>query len=419
MSKNSNRLSVVNGYSATNYLPAVLKEYKSGWIIEYYVENPSTQELSRKKIRLQRLTQRYKSKSELRKHVNNIILALNLKLSTGWNPYFVGEDSRLYTPIKDVIEQYKEEIKRNVRPDTHRSYCSFVNIFLEWVEGISPGIYSSMITHAYVAKFMDYVYNERKGMKNGCMSNRTYNNYIKLGSAFFTWMIDKCYCKENHFSKIKTKKAEDKTRILIPEEDRIKIADYLQNKNPGYLLVIKLIFNSLLRPKEIRNLKVSDILLDQKQIVVRKDVAKNGKERIVPMTPDVEKEFLKYNLHRYSPNFYVFGKHFTPNEAKASDSLMQKHWEKMRKELNLPKEMQQYSLRDTGITELLQSGVTPLSVKQFADHHSLEMTTIYSNHANPHLQEIIYNNSPEFAKKNSKKNPIIPTPPPLQTQSPQ
>jgi len=54
MSGNSNKLSVVNGYSATNYLPAILKEYKSGWIIEYYVENPSTQELCRKKIKLQR-----------------------------------------------------------------------------------------------------------------------------------------------------------------------------------------------------------------------------------------------------------------------------------------------------------------------------------------------------------------------------
>lgn len=403
MSTNSNRLSVANGYSATNYLPAVLKEYKSGWLIEYYVEDPSTQELARKKIRLQRLAQRYKSKSELKKHVNNIIVALNLKLSTGWNPYFVGEDSRLYTPVKEVVEKYKEEVKRSVRPVTYRAYSYFVKVFVEWLEKHSPGIYSSMITHALVAKFMDHIYNDRKGAKETCVSNCTYNNYIKLGSAFFSWMVDKCYCKENHFAKIKAKKAESKTRILIPEESREKISNYLQKEDPGYLFVIKLIFNSLLRPKEIRELKISDISLEKKQIVVRKEVAKNGKERIVPMTPDIEQEFLKLNLHKFHSDFYIFGKNFAPDKAKASDTLMRRRWDKMRKELNLPKEMQLYSLRDSGITEMLKSGINPLSVKQFADHHSLEMTTIYSNHADPHLQDIIYKNAPQFSKQKAEK----------------
>jgi hypothetical protein len=105
-------------------LPATLKTNKSGWIIEYYVENPQTQILARKKIKLQRLLMRYPSKMEAKRHINNIIVALNMKLSTGWNPYFVGEDARLYTPLKEVIEKYKDEVKRNTRPGTCRSYTS-------------------------------------------------------------------------------------------------------------------------------------------------------------------------------------------------------------------------------------------------------------------------------------------------------
>jgi len=241
MSVQSPRLAVSTAYSAANYLPATLKTNKSGWIIEYYVENPQTQILARKMIRLQRLLKRYPSKMDAKKHINNIIVALNMKLSTGWNPYFMGEDARLYTPLTEVVEKYKEEIKRNTRPDTYRSYASFVSIFIEWISKVSPNIYSSMITHALVARFMDYVYNERKGRKAGSMSNKTYNNYIKNGSAFFSWMIDKCYCKENHFTKIKTKKKEDKTRILIPEESREKITKHLLSKSPNYLLMLKLI----------------------------------------------------------------------------------------------------------------------------------------------------------------------------------
>jgi hypothetical protein len=81
MSVNSPRLAVSNSYSAANYMPAVLKTNQSGWIIEYYVENPQTQLLARKKVKLQRLISRYSSKTEARKHVNNIIVALNMKLS--------------------------------------------------------------------------------------------------------------------------------------------------------------------------------------------------------------------------------------------------------------------------------------------------------------------------------------------------
>jgi len=397
MSVNSSRLAVSTAYSAANYLPATLKTNKSGWIIEYYVENPQTQMLARKMIRLQRLLNRYSSKMEAKKHINNIIVALNMKLSTGWNPYFMGEDSRLYTPLKEVVIKYKQEVERTTRKDTYDSYCSFLEIFCEWIEKQSPNIYSSMITHALIAKFMDYVYNERKGRKTERISNRTYNNYIKNGSAFFTWMIDKCYCKENHFMKIKSKKKEDKLRILIPEETRERITTHLFTKKPNYLLMLKLIYNSLLRPKEIRGLQISDISITKGQITVRKEVAKNGKERIVPMTADIIQDFNKLNLQSYTSNCYIFGENIEPGKNKLSDSYMYKYWAKMRDELQLPKEMQQYSLRDSGIFEMIKNGIDPLSVQQLADHHSLEMTTIYAKHLDPNLQKIITENAPKFA----------------------
>ena len=106
MSVHHNRLAVSSEYTAVNYLPAMLKTFKSGWVIEYYVENPQTQELARKRIKLQRLMTRYSTVSDAKKHINNIVVALNMKLSTGWNPYFEGEDSRMYTPILDVFRKY-------------------------------------------------------------------------------------------------------------------------------------------------------------------------------------------------------------------------------------------------------------------------------------------------------------------------
>ena len=403
MSINHNRLAVSSEYSAVNYLPATLKTNKSGWLIEYYVENPQTQELARKRIKLERLLSRYPSKTEAKKHINNIILALNMKLSTGWNPYFQGEDSRMYTPIREVCRKYMAETEKTHREATIRSYKSFIKVFVEWVENLKPGIYSSMITHAMVVRFMDYVFFERKAPNGEDISAYTYNSYIRHGSAFFNWMIEKCYCKENHFSKIKRKKTQDKRRILIPEDYREKIDNYLKEKNPGFLLVLKLIYAGLIRPKELRMLKVGDLSFADKQIRIRKEVAKNGHERVVPVSDEILISFLDLGVPKAANSDYLFGPGYLPSPTMIAEARMTKTWTSLREKLNLPQEMQMYSFRDTGMTEMIKNGIDPLSVKQLADHHSLDMTAIYTKHVDPNLREIVISKTPKFSK--SSDNP--------------
>ena len=48
------------------------------------------------------------------------------------------------------------------------------------------------------------------------------------------------------------------------------------------------------------------------------------------------------------------------------------------------------SLRDTGITDLLHSGVGPLTVQHHADHSSLAIQKIYTDHFDAGLNEKIY-----------------------------
>ena len=68
----------------------------------------------------------------------------------------------------------------------------------------------------------------------------------------------------------------------------------------------------------------------------------------------------------------------------------------MRIELGFSANMQLYSLRDTGINEMIKGGIDPLTVMQHADHHDLTMTTRYANHVDPHLIEVVSTKAPEF-----------------------
>ena len=155
MSVSEVRKEVVKSCLTSNFLPAILREYKSGWIVEYYVENPITHNLVRKKVRLTKLVSRYKSVKDARQHANKIVMALNIKLSTGWNPLFQEEDSRLYTPISLVCEKFLQEKQKESRKDTMRSYSSFTSIISNWFKNSGNLEYFSMVGRMHVIRLMD------------------------------------------------------------------------------------------------------------------------------------------------------------------------------------------------------------------------------------------------------------------------
>ncbi|MBR2166753.1 MAG: hypothetical protein IJ920_00200, partial [Paludibacteraceae bacterium] len=94
------------------YAPAVVKHIATGWFIEYYVTNPFTQTLERRKFRLNNLRKRCRTAMEFRVQANTICSQLNVKLANGWNPF--NEDVKTENPgavpIKIVYEQYFRDV---------------------------------------------------------------------------------------------------------------------------------------------------------------------------------------------------------------------------------------------------------------------------------------------------------------------
>ena len=64
--------------------------------------------------------------------------------------------------------------------------------------------------------------------------------------------------------------------------------------------------------------------------------------------------------------------------------------------LEIPKEFQLYSYRDSGISDYIKKGLDLISIKQHVDHHSLAMTDIYIDHYDPKLNENIRAYAPKF-----------------------
>jgi site-specific recombinase XerD len=373
-----------------DYLPATLKELRSGWVIEYYATDPRDMKLRRMRAKVSHVLKRYTRKVDARRYLLETVANINDKLKNGWNPFFEGEDSRLYTKLSDVTECYLKEKAKELRKDTMRSYSSFVNILCTWVNRNNANLFASMFNKSWAVRFMDYVYNERG------VSQRSYNNYLKTGKCLFSWCLEKGYCKENVFLSFKPKRKEDKKRILIDADTRIKITQYWDNS--PMLLVCHLVYYSLIRPKEIRNIKVSDISLENHYIKIDSSIAKNHHTRYAVMSPEIERIISKMELLKYGKQNYIFSdrESMKPGKMLMYDHKFAREWDKMRTALNLPSAMQLYSLRDSGIYDKLKAGVDDLSVMQAADHSSLDITTIYANHADAALNSKIRAKAPAF-----------------------
>lgn len=55
-----NQLETITGNNLNfNFLPAVLKKYSSGWIVEFWCEDPANGVMKRSRIRVDRIRKRY------------------------------------------------------------------------------------------------------------------------------------------------------------------------------------------------------------------------------------------------------------------------------------------------------------------------------------------------------------------------
>ena len=374
---------------SVDYLPCVLKNNKHGWQIEFHAADPVSGKLKRHVTKLNKLRDRYQRLADFKAHCNEIICSINAKLAGGWTPFGEYQNSRLLTPLKMVVADYLKEKETELRPDTMRSYKSFCKGFLEWSEKTVKNCQIGLFNRVLAVKFMDHCLFDRK------LHGRSWNNQLKAARAFFSWAIEKCYAKENPFAAIRPKREDPKKRIMIPRDFRQKVSQWCEANNPEFLTVCELVYTSLIRPKEVRMLRVEDVHLDSHYIFIRAEIAKTHYERFASLTPQLEARIAKL-LEGAKPEWYLIGDGYHPGPKQIADKRFTKDWIAMRQALGLPQEMQLYSLRDTGIHEMLKSGIDALTVMQHADHHDLSMTTRYANHADPRLVETISAKAPMF-----------------------
>ena len=197
--------------------------------------------------------------------------------------------------------------------------------------------------------------------------------------TLFDFFVERGYIKENPADGLSRRRVDRKQRTVIPREERAKIRDWFEANVPRYVWAMMLCYRLFIRPKEICGLRIGFVNFDEKTLKIPAELAKNHCERELGIPEDLMAYFIM--LKDYPLHYYIFSdpKTYTPGPRAMAPTRIAEMWKRMRSELKLPESYQFYSLKDTGITEMLEAGVPPKFVKELADHHSLEMTERYTH----------------------------------------
>lgn len=378
------------------YTPAVLKHNARGFYVEYFCRHPDSDLSVRFRQNLNKLHQKLPY-SDFRRTATVLVTNINARLASGWTPFADDDNSLKYTPIRDALYTYLDRKRNELRPATLVSYKSVIDILLHYLDTAGMGqITIGNFTRFSAIRFLDYLVEDKtlSGKKKRALSNNAWNTYLKKYCAIFGFMVERGYLQENPFAGIRKKPKEDKRRRVVSDYEKQRILNWVMENNPNYLVVLLLIYNSLIRPKEIELIRVGDVDLAHNWVHVPADNAKTHKERYAPLTPQLVQILSTWNLSTYPDTYYLIGTRYAPARAKAYHGKYKKDFIQIRKQLGLSDGIQLYSWKDTGISDMFSAGLDALTIMHAADHHDLSVTTRYACQANTDMIRKVCDKAP-------------------------
>ena len=357
------------------WTPPVYHKGKENYV-DFYAFDPSLGRMRRKKIMLDHM----KSQRSRNSYARTLVEELTQKLIRGWNPWVELKAGAQFTTWKEVCTLYRQYVKKlhndsAFREETMRDYLSRLGILESW-EGMEKYhvFYPYQLDEYVMSQFMDYLLIERNN------APLTYNNYLSWLHSFFKWMKARRYIHDDPTEGLeRIKRRQGKNRTTIPDNVLKEIRGYLEKKNKHYLLACYILHYMFVRPHEMSLLRIRDFQVEKKTLILHGEQTKNHNDAVLTLPDHIVRLMLELNIFDRPGHYFLFSDKCRPGEQWRDSKQFRDYWNHhVRKDLKLPAEYKFYSLKDTGITNMLRSNTDPISVRDQARHSSLLITNTYT-----------------------------------------
>ena len=259
---------------------------------------------------------------------------------------------------KDVIRDFVKYLKgKRYSESTVKTYFTLIADFIEFVNDIPL----NTLTHKNVERYLESVF-VPKGY-----SISTQRQFISALKVFVVFYED---CPIDNLKLMRPKKSHSLPTVLSKEE----VIDLLKcTKNLKHRAILAMIYAAGLRISELINLKLFDIDIDRRQVVVKN--GKNRKDRNIILAKSIIPLITNY-LTTYSPTIY-----FTEGlkGTKYSAGSVRKFLRQGSKIAGIKKHVTPHTLRHSYATHLLENGIDLRYIQELLGHAKPETTMIYTH----------------------------------------
>lgn len=183
--------------------------------------------------------------------------------------------------------------------------------------------------------------------------------------------------------------------LTLEEIDRIEDSiDLSKAEGARNRAIIEVLFSCGLRVSELVNMKLSDLYLEDRVLLVR---GKGNKDRLVPVSnkaiTDLKRWFFDRNLMKIKPgeDDYVFLNRRGAHLTRTMILIMVK---RQAEEAGIKKTISPHTFRHSFATALLQGGADLRSIQAMLGHEKIDTTLVYTHISNEQLRKAILEHHP-------------------------
>lgn len=230
-------------------------------------------------------------------------------------------------------------------------------------------------------------------------SNNARNKYLSILRGLLSVLVDEEKIEYNPAFKIKEEPVVTGPGYkTVTDEEKETIAGHLMAVAPDYFEYLMFIYDDGIRRKETLMLQVKDINLNQSEIMIRPEVAKTNRARVVPITDTIMQILLRREIWKYPPDHYIFSNNkFMPGAVPYHPNTPTSWWKDLVIDgLGIPCKM--YSLKHKGADDKILADVDLEALRTLYGHKSSQMTEVYARAIKGRYKQQIIDKSPGFAK---------------------
>lgn len=322
---------------------------------------------------------KFSSKKDRILEANSLIAALKEMLNDGWNPVSGEneiEEDKFRGSLIETLNFLNSIRRSSLKPDSVRTFEDVSKSFCKYlVKSGFKDIYPGDFKKNMALKYLDSLLIRDVGPA-------TFNKHKNFMNTYFNLMIDRKLVKkeQNPFAGIKSLRRDIGRNIAFTDLEREKLSEALKKRNPKLYLFVQFMFYCALRRTEILGLRVEDVNLKERFILVSYGTGKNRKQDSVSIPPEFLSDLTALELNKYQSWHYVFsagkGMSVGPDKRKKADSITDLHRVFLR-ELKIPKTKTIYSWKHTGVVTLYNEIKDVYAIMRHCRHSDLEQTMTY------------------------------------------